>query len=443
MALQQPVPTASDNSNQGETEEQQQLRMAMLAAQMQPQAPAAAPVVPSTASAPVPSAPDLEGPMQPLPATPQPNVTLAHADYASQPGAADSLKAQQALDKFNTTPLWKRALVPALIGAGSALGARTWGGKQLQANAQQDIQNYIGSMHGQKEDLVKQLEFAKQQQQSQYEADQRNREQDLITQGNIQGRNLVAQIAAQSRQGVASTAADSRRDVADTNVTGRENVAGQQVAGREQVAQGNNATALKVAGINAKAALDRFLAGQDRTDQRQANSFGHTDLKPTADEDRRADLVEAMSGYADAVSDIARRRPELFGPGAGRFTQLRNLVGTSDPDVAALKMYREQLGITQMGAHSLRSAQAIAPIADAMVNSFNNDAGTVVDTMERAKKGVQPLLNPVRPTVTAAPGSSLAGRVKPQAAPPRPQGVPPTAQWNSAGNGGKGSWVSR
>ena len=422
MALQQPV-TPPDN--QGEDEEQQQLKMAMLAAQMGQGGAQTATQTPAGPGAPI----DMSSLDQPpsLPPTPAPNVHLAHADYASQPAAADVTRAQGNLDSFQHTPLWKKALVPALIGAGSALGAHTWGGRQLQENGQQDIQNYIGTRRGQQDTLIKQVEFAKQQQQAQYEADQRNRQQDIMMVGNNQTKALTAQLLANSRRDVAGITGQSRENVADTGAQSRENVAGQNVAGREQVAAGQNQTRLHVAGINAKAALDRFLAGQDRTDQRQANSFGHTDTKPTADEDRRADLVEAMMGYADAVSDIAKRRPELFGPSAGRFTQLRNLVGTSDPDVAALKMYREQLGITQMGAHSLRSAQAIAPIADAMVNSFNNDAGVVAETMNRAKKGVQPLLSPQRPVVNGVgPRTPLASRVQGNTpAPPRPPSVPP------------------
>lgn len=436
MALQPPVA----QQNQGEDEEQQQLKMAMLAAQMGGQTSAPPP---ASISAPI----DTSGMDQPpqLPVTKQPDVTLGHADYASQPAAADVTRAQGNLDSFQHTPLWKKALVPALIGAGSALGAHTWGGKQLQENAQQDTQHYVGTQQNQRDTLIKQLEFAKQQQQAQYEADQRNRQQDILMAGNNQTKALTAQLLANSRRDVASTNADSRENVQGLRNTGAEAVQGMRGSTAEDIAGQGNKTKLQVAGINAKAALGRFLAGQDRQDARQQNSFGHTDLKPTADEDRRADLVEAMVGYADAVSDIAKRRPELFGPGAGRFTQLRNLVGTSDPDVAALKMYREQLGITQMGAHSLRSAQSIAPIADAMVNSFNNDPQVVISTMESAKKGVQPLLSPQRPVVTerGTGRTSLSTKVqgKAQAAPPRPQGVPPDAQWNPSGNQGRGSWV--
>jgi hypothetical protein len=407
-------PVAVPN-NLGEDEEQQQLKMAMLAAQMGQAGSSSVSPVPPISN---PSGMD-QSTAPTTPVVSQPDVTLAHADYNSQPGAADTLHAQQALDKFKSVPLWKKALVPALIGAGSALGAHSWGGRQLQENAQQDIGQYVGNMRGQQDTLIKQLEFAKQQQQGQYEADQRNRQQDLIMQGNTQSRNLVAQIAAQSRQGVADTRADASRDVAGTRVEGAKDVAGINTGSRENIATAGNANKIEVAKINAQSALNRFLAGEGYQDRRQQAGFGHTDMKPTADEERRADLSEAMSGYADMIEDIATRRPELFGPLAGRVTQGRQMIGTNDPDVANLKFLREQVGITQMGAHSLRSAQAISPIADALVNSFHNDASTTIAAMKLAKKGVAQFIDgPVRPTVYPAGSPGAPGRSNPSAPTP-------------------------
>jgi hypothetical protein len=264
-------------------------------------------------------------------------------------------------------------------------------------------------MRGEKQDLTKQLEFAQGQQQSQYEADQRNRQQDILAAGNNQTKQLMAQIAAQSRRDVAGTRYDQGVDVQGLRNTGATDVQGLKNTGALDVANVKGGFDIQKAKINATAALNRFLAGQGREDERQQRSFGHADTKPTADESRRADLAEAASGYADMLIDIATRRPELFGPAAGRITQLRQAVGTTDDDVAELKMLREQLGITQMGAHSLRSSQAIGPIADSLMNSLHNDAGATIATAQKAKKGLEQFTSgPVRPTVYEPNPSAVA-----------------------------------
>jgi hypothetical protein len=434
MALQQPV----QQQNQGQDEEMNQLRMAMLAAQMGGgQDPTAIPPALSTPTPQVQGDPSQVGGQQPpVPATPsaiqthQPDVNLAHASFADQPAAADVAKAQAQLQHFQHPALWKQLLVPALTGLATAAGAHTWGGRQLADNGQKAMQDYLQQMQGTRQSLVSRLQYAQGQQQSQYEADQRNRQQDIMLAGNNQARTLMAQIAAQSRLGVADRNAQGREDVANTQVQGREQVAAGQNQAREQVANTGASSRIQAAKINAQAALNRFLAGQQQENTRQQAGFAHTDNKPTADEDRRADLSEAMMGYADMLADIATRRPELFGPLAGRITGLRNTIGTDDPDVADLKFLREQLGITQMGAHSLRSVQAIAPIADALANSFHNDAATIIATTEMAKKGVGQFLVPQRPVVQGSsgpvqpPANPLAPRVKTPTQPPRPSGVP-------------------
>lgn len=433
MALQPLAP----GTDQGEDENQQQLKMAMLAAQMGAGAGAQAgggDPVPQD----VPVSDTLRAAQQTPPAA-QPNIDLAHATLQDQPATAYVNRAQSDLDRFQNKPMWKRMLVPALIGATDAIGAHSRNGAALVANGQQDLQHYQQEMVGQKTNLQQQLQNARQQQMSEYELDQRNRQQDILQTGNNQTKGLMAQIAANSRMGVADTNANARRDVADTNVGGRVKVAGMQDTSREGIAAAGNLTKLEQSRINADAALHRFLAGQDREDARQGRTFAHTDEKPTSDEDRRADLAQALNGYAGMLEDIATRRPELFGKGYGLLTQARGYIGTSDQDVAALKMVKEQLGIVQMASHSLRAAAAIAPIADSVVN-FRNDPAVVIANARLAQQGVQTFINPqTRPQIItpnrAAP--SLKSKVQ---TPPRPQGVPADAQWNQARNGGKGSW---
>lgn len=110
--------------------------------------------------------------------------------------------------------------------------------------------------------------------------------------------------------------------------------------------------------------------------------------KPTADEEKRADLARNLQENIGQLSDILQRRPDLFGPVAGRITGLRGTLGTKDPDVAALDNIQHQLGMAQISAHGMRSAGAIAGAADALVNSFHNSPEATKAALESASKSV-------------------------------------------------------
>lgn len=109
-------------------------------------------------------------------------------------------------------------------------------------------------------------------------------------------------------------------------------------------------------------------------------------LEPTADEQRRADLARNMNENLDQLDEIATRRPDLFGPAAGRMTQLRQTVGTSDPDVAKLKAIREYLGMASVGAHAMRNAQHVGTAADAVMNGFTNSPAAIKAAIGEARK---------------------------------------------------------
>jgi hypothetical protein len=76
--------------------------------------------------------------------------------------------------------------------------------------------------------------------------------------------------------------------------------------------------------------------------------------QPTADEQRRADLSRNMNENLDQLEDILNRRPDLFGWFSGRKTEAAGAIGTSDPDIAALKIIKEQIGMAMLSAKTIR-----------------------------------------------------------------------------------------
>lgn len=121
-------------------------------------------------------------------------------------------------------------------------------------------------------------------------------------------------------------------------------------------------------------------------------SLGGAEKGPTADEQRRADLASNMNENLDQLEDILTRRPDLFGPVAGRLTGLRETVGTSDPDVAALKTLEEQVGMAMVGAHAMRNAGHVETAARSITNSFHNSPDAVKQAIATARASLATFL---------------------------------------------------
>jgi hypothetical protein len=108
--------------------------------------------------------------------------------------------------------------------------------------------------------------------------------------------------------------------------------------------------------------------------------------QPSADETRRADLARNMNSNLDSLEEIVDRRPDLFGPVAGRLTQAKQFIGTSDPDVAKLKAIREYLGMASVGAHAMRNAQHVGVAADAVMAGLLNSPTATKGAIQEARR---------------------------------------------------------
>jgi hypothetical protein len=117
--------------------------------------------------------------------------------------------------------------------------------------------------------------------------------------------------------------------------------------------------------------------------------------KPTSDEVRRADLANNMEENLNQLEEIVKRRPELFGPIAGRMTSAKRFIGTDDPDVAALGAIKEYLGMASVGTHAMRNAQHVVQAANAVMNSYKNDPQAVLAAIQAARNSIQTFKNDV------------------------------------------------
>ena len=111
--------------------------------------------------------------------------------------------------------------------------------------------------------------------------------------------------------------------------------------------------------------------------------------KPTADEQRRSDLAENLNENLNALTDIVQRRPELFGPLAGRWAELKQKFGSDDADLGALQTIEHQIGMAQISAHGMRSAQGVQAATDSILNHMHSGPRSLLAGIEAAQNSVK------------------------------------------------------
>ena len=114
--------------------------------------------------------------------------------------------------------------------------------------------------------------------------------------------------------------------------------------------------------------------------------------RASTDEQKRADMAHNLNENLDAMEDILNRRPELFGPIAGRMTDLKAATGTDDPDIAKMINIKHQLGMVAQSTHGMRSAQGIETAANGLLNGFHNSPAATRAALESGRSSAKTFL---------------------------------------------------
>lgn len=114
-------------------------------------------------------------------------------------------------------------------------------------------------------------------------------------------------------------------------------------------------------------------------------------VRPTATEVGRADLAVSAKEQLDTMKAIVKRRPDLFGPGAGRVTKFTEWIGSQDPEAQQYVTARRILADHASGVFGARSAQAAAALEAASGQfQFNPEANLKAMTqIEQAMKTIE------------------------------------------------------
>jgi hypothetical protein len=191
---------------------------------------------------------------------------------------------------------------------------------------------------------------------------------------------------------------------------------------KHQTAQEQHQTAqeqIAIRGQNMETARSKYTQSQENARQkfqqsqenmRSANTQAQENYratakadKPTADEKKRADLGQNLNENLDQLEEIVNRRPDLFGPAAGRLTKAREWLGTSDPDIGALQTIEHQLGMVQQSTHGMRSAIGVQTAANSLVNNFKNSPEAMKASIQAARKSAATFLGNANPGTSGTP----------------------------------------
>lgn len=137
--------------------------------------------------------------------------------------------------------------------------------------------------------------------------------------------------------------------------------------------------------------------------------------KVPADRLKRGDLAANAIHNLNNVEEIINRRgDDLFGPIMGRITNIKDMVGSDDPDIAAIGTEIHNYALASNGAHGVRSQQAVEKTENEILNHFKRGQNGAMGGIKAAKDSLfdfvkdQQLRNKPRPLPAGQPGQASA-----------------------------------
>lgn len=173
-----------------------------------------------------------------------------------------------------------------------------------------------------------------------------------------------------------------------------------------QTAKG--ATAATVAGMKADAAkaiqdakgktaaLVQGMKSSTSTANTNARISGQGqggNYKVPADVTKRAALASNVNENADAAEAVVSRNPNIVGAVGGRYSNVQQMMGSSDPDISELGVRMHNMALASNGAHGVRSQEAVQKTEDELFNNFKMGPQGIKSALGATRSSVQTFLN--------------------------------------------------
>lgn len=195
----------------------------------------------------------------------------------------------------------------------------------------------------------------------------------------------------------------------------------QTTVAKKDIAQGNNDTKVQTTGMNNDTSITnnqntnkthesisdaanktRTLVAQmhDATSRaNNENSVSNRGMaadgvhKIPADVTKRAALAGNVTENADAVDSLLKQHPEIVGASGGRYTNVQQMIGSDDPNIAELGVRIHNIALASNGAHGVRSQQAIAETEDNLFNHFKSGPESIHGALQATRGSMQTFLD--------------------------------------------------
>lgn len=112
-----------------------------------------------------------------------------------------------------------------------------------------------------------------------------------------------------------------------------------------------------------------------------------------ADVTKRAALASNVNENADAAEAVVSRNPNIVGAMGGRYSNVQQMMGSNDPDIAELGVRMHNMALASNGAHGVRSQEAVQKTEDELFNNFKMGPQGIKSALGATRSSVQTFLN--------------------------------------------------
>lgn len=111
--------------------------------------------------------------------------------------------------------------------------------------------------------------------------------------------------------------------------------------------------------------------------------------KTPAERLKRGDLAANAIGNLDSVDKIVADNPNLVGAIAGRFTTVKQMIGSDDPAISRIGVAVHNYALASNGAHGVRSQGAVEKTENEILNHFKSGVNAIHGGIQEAKGSLQ------------------------------------------------------
>jgi hypothetical protein len=146
---------------------------------------------------------------------------------------------------------------------------------------------------------------------------------------------------------------------------------------------------------------------QDNAASDKGDKSGNWVQGATANQKTKAGLAENIAENAMAAAAIIKKRPDLFGSGAGRITSLEQMTGNNDPDIAKMGQIIHNIALANNGVHGSKAHEEVTETTNTLLNGFKNGPRAMAGALKGLTDSVQTFVDDARPETYATHSKKL------------------------------------